>query len=77
MGQPYSKYTTYLATHPPIQVVQKQGSDPRLIGDSTVSGANLLCRIGERIELPSLQDVAEFLSRHPDEEWVGFIMDVE
>ena len=59
-----------------LGLVQKQGSDPRLIGDSTVSGANLLCRIGERIELPSLQDVAEFLSRHPDEEWVGFIMDV-
>ena len=53
-----------------LGLVQKQSSDPHLIGDSTVSGANLFCRIGERIELPSLQDVGEFLSRHPDEEWV-------
>ena len=59
-----------------LGLAQKQGSDPHLIGDSTVSGANLLCRIGGPIELPSLQDVADFLSRHPDEEWVGFIMDV-
>ena len=26
--------------------------------------------------MPSPQDVAEFLSRYPDEEWIGFIMDV-
>ena len=31
---------------------KKEGSAPRFVGDSTVSGANLLCRIGERIEMP-------------------------
>ena len=39
-------------------------------------GANLLCRIGERIEMPSLQDVSEFLSRDPEALWTGFIMDI-
>ena len=57
-------------------VVKKEGSAPRLVGDSTVSGANLLCRIGEPAEMPSLQDVSEFLSRDPDALWTAFIMDV-
>ena len=34
-----------------LGLVKKEGSSPRLVGDSTVSGANLLCRIGERIEM--------------------------
>ncbi|CAE7204478.1 PP5 [Symbiodinium sp. CCMP2592] len=59
-----------------LGLVKKEGSAPRLVGDSTVSGANLLCRIGERIEMPSLHDVAEFLLRYPDEQWISFIMDV-
>ena len=59
-----------------LGLVKKEGSAPRLVGDSTVSGANLLCRIGERIEMPSLQDVSESLSRDPDALWTAFIMDV-
>ena len=59
-----------------LGLVKKKGSAPRLVGDSTASGANLLCRIGERIEMPSLQDVSEFLSRDPDALWTAFIMDV-
>ena len=51
---------------------QEGGQRAAPVGDSTVSGA----RIGERRERPSLQDVAQFLSRYPDEEWIGFIMDV-
>ncbi len=46
-----------------LGLVKKAGSDPRLIGDSSVSHANHLCRIQEKVELPSLQDVTEFTSR--------------
>ncbi|CAE7763577.1 Ubr3, partial [Symbiodinium sp. CCMP2456] len=58
-----------------LGVVQKEGSAPRLVGDSTVSNANRLCRIADKIELPSLQDVSSFLSHH-DGEWIAFILDV-
>ena len=59
-----------------LGLVCKDGADPRLIGDSTVSGANGRCCISEKIELPSLADVVDFVSRHDDEVWVGFILDV-
>ena len=59
-----------------LGLVCKDGADPRLIGDSAVSGANGRCRISEKIELPSLADVVDFVSRHDDEVWVGFILDV-
>lgn len=59
-----------------LGLVKKEGSAPRLVGDSTVSHANSLCRIAERIELPSLQDVKQFLSRYPHNEWCGFLLDV-
>ena len=59
-----------------LGVVQKEGSAPRLVGPSTVSKANRLSRIAEKIELPSLQqDVSSFLSRH-DGEWIAFILAV-
>ena len=48
-----------------LGIVQKAGATARLIGDSSVSGANAQCRIKERIELPTLSTVAQFLSRHP------------
>ena len=59
-----------------LGLVKKEGSAPRLVGDSTVSHANSLCRIAERIELPSLQDVKQFLSRYPHSDWCGFLLDV-
>ena len=59
-----------------LGVVKKEGSDPRLVGDSSVSNANLLCRILEKVELPSLFDVSEFLSRYQDEAWTAFSLDV-
>ena len=51
--------------------LEKEGTDPRLLGDSTVSGANILCWIAERIEMPSIQDVGEFLSRDPGSLWAA------
>ena len=50
---------------------------PPPVGDSAVSNANRLCRISEKIELPGLGDVEEFISRHPDEQWVAFVLDVK
>ena len=49
---------------------------PRLVGDSSISHANQLCRIQEKVELPSLHDVAEFVSRHQDTCWTAFSLDV-
>ena len=60
-----------------LGLVKKDGADPRLVGDSTISNANRLCRISEKIELPGLGDVEEFISRHPDEQWVAFVLDVK
>ena len=58
---------------------EKDGADPRLVADSTVSNsnANRLCRISEKIELPGLGAAEEFISRHPDEQWVAFVLDVK
>ena len=59
-----------------LGLVKKEGSAPRLVGDSTVSNANGFCRIAEGIELLSLHDVKQFLSRYPHSEWCGFLLDV-
>ena len=59
-----------------LGLVKKEGSDPRLVGDSTISHANSLCRILEKVELPSLHDVSEFLSRHQRVRWTAFSLDV-
>ena len=40
-----------------------------------MSGANAQRRIKERIELPTLSTVAQFLSRHPQEQWLAFSLD--
>ena len=48
----------------------------KLIGDSSISNANALCRIQERVELPGLDDVREFLTRHSEQEWDAFSFDV-
>ena len=53
----------------------RKGMAPRLVGDSTVSNANRLCRISEKIELPTPGAVEEFISRHSDEQWVAFVLD--
>ena len=36
-----------------LGLVKKAGSEPRLVGDSSISCANQLSRIREKIELPS------------------------
>ena len=59
-----------------LGVVKKEGSAPRLIGDSSVSNANHLCRTSEKVELPSLEDVSQFLSRRTGERWSAFLMDI-
>ena len=59
-----------------LGLVHKEGSPPRLIGDSTICNANLFSRVSEKIELPTLEDVAEFISRHPQDEWMAFVLDV-
>eukprot|EP00435_Cladocopium_sp_Y103_P069545 s709_g33.t1 len=58
-----------------LGVVQKPGSAARLIGDSSISGANEQCRISERIELPTLSTVAQFVSSYPQEDWLAFSLD--
>ncbi|CAE7472172.1 Ubr3, partial [Symbiodinium pilosum] len=59
-----------------LGLVHKDGAPPRLVGDSTVSNANLLCRVSEKIELPALEDVAQLVSRRPNEDWTAFVLDV-
>ena len=59
-----------------LGLVHKEGSPPRLIGDSTICNANLLSRVSEKIELPTLEDVAEFISRYPHDEWMALVLDV-
>ena len=58
-----------------LGIVHKPGSAPRLIGDSTISNVNKLCRIQEKIELPNLLSVASFVSQHPSQSWVPFSLD--
>ena len=41
-----------------LGLVKKEGLEPRLVGDSSTSHANQLCRNQEKVELPSLHDVA-------------------
>ena len=59
-----------------LGLVHREGAAPRLIGDSSVSNANALCRIEERVELPGLRDVAAFLSRYPEQSWSAFSLDI-
>ena len=40
-----------------LGIVEKPGAPPRLIGDSTISNVNCLCRIAEKIELPGLDSL--------------------
>ena len=40
-------------------------------------GANAMCRIEERVELPGLRDVAAFLSRYPGQTWSAFSFDFQ
>ena len=56
--------------------VKKENSEPGLVGDSSISCANELFRIREKIELPSLFDIEEFVSRHPRDKWIAFSLDV-
>ena len=56
-------------------IVKKEGSAPRLIGDSSISNVNGQCQIRERIELPGLCSVSAFLSRHADQDWTAFSLD--
>ena len=58
-----------------LGIVQKEGSAPRLIGDSSISNVNSMCQIQEKIELPGLDSLAAFVSRHADQEWLGFSLD--
>ena len=44
-----------------LGLVKKAGSEPRLVGDSSISCANQLSRIREKIELPSLFDIEQFV----------------
>ena len=60
-----------------LGLVKKDGCEPRLVGDSTVSNANRLCRISEKIELPGLAGVIQFMSRHRQQRWVAFSLDVK
>ena len=59
-----------------LGLVKKAGSEPRLVGDSSISCANQLSRIREKIELPSLFDIEQFVSRHPRDKWIAFSLDV-
>ena len=59
-----------------LGLVHKDGAPQRLVGGSTVSNANLLCRVSEKMELPALEEVAQFVSRHPNEDWTAFVLDV-
>ena len=56
-----------------LGLVKKAGSEPRLVGDSSISCANQLSRIREKIELPSLFDVEQFVSRHPSDRWMSAV----
>ena len=59
-----------------LGLVKKEGKEPRLVGDCSISHANHMCRIPERIELPTLHDVAQFVSRCPQMLWQAFSLDV-
>ena len=59
-----------------LGIAHAPGRDPRLFGDSTVSGANPHSRAEEKVENPGLSDVAEFVSRHSYIVWLAFSMDV-
>ena len=58
-----------------LGIVEKPGAPPRLIGDSTISNVNCLCRIAEKIVLPGLDSVSAFVSKHHVQDWVAFSLD--
>ena len=58
-----------------LGIVEKPGAPPRLIGDSTISNVNCLCRIAEKIELPGLDSVSAFVSKYHAQDWVAFSLD--
>ena len=48
-----------------LGVVCAPGRKPRLIGDGTISGTKDACQINEKVRLPSLECVQQFMSRMP------------
>jgi hypothetical protein len=58
-----------------LGIVKVPGKDDRLVGDSSISGANTCSRIAEKVELPGLSELIEFLSRNPGP-WSAFSLDV-
>ena len=61
-----------------LGVVVAPPRKPRLIGDASVSGANAACRISEKVRLPRLSGVQQFLSLESAAglSWVAFSFDV-
>ena len=47
----------------------------RLVGDSSISNVNGLCRIREKIELPGISSIGAFVSRHAHQDWIAFSLD--
>ena len=61
-----------------LNVVLAEGKDPRLVLDSTVCNANVLCRIPEQVALPSSLDVRRsFLCSDLHGAWTGIALDVK
>ena len=48
--------------------VAAEGRKPRLVGDGTISGTKAASQIGEKVRLPHLENVQQFLSRAPEEQ---------
>lgn len=60
-----------------LGVVCAPGRKPRLIGDGTISGTKDACQINEKVRLPSLECVQQFMSRMPPEKpWCAWSWDV-
>ena len=62
-----------------LGVVQQEGKDDRLIGDSRASQASPACKFSERMELPSLYHYGAALSRQRSEhtDWFLFSIDIK
>ena len=61
-----------------LNVVLAEGKDPRLVLDSAVCNANVLCRIPEQVALPSSLDVRRsFLCSDLRGAWTGVALDVK
>ena len=59
-----------------LNIVKAEGRDPRLVLDSTVCNATILCRVPEHVALPSAQEVMRSF-QHGDAygTWVGIALD--